>query len=67
MLEPSVALPAASSLVSVRHQPGRGRSCPALAVLRCTLVRFAVAARDIEVGTVLLREQPVTWTLHPAR
>ena len=39
--------------MEVRHQKGRGR--------------FVVAGEAIPVGTTLLREEPITWALHPDR
>lgn len=44
---------AASAKVEVKYMKGRGR--------------FAVAAEDIEVGTTLVVEKPITWALHPDR
>ena len=44
---------AASSVIDVKHQKGRGR--------------FAVASKDIPVGTTLVVEQPITWAIHPER
>merc|ERR1719369_1750725 len=48
---PNSKFPAASSLIDVRYQKGRGR--------------FVVAAQDIPVGTTLMMEKPITWALHP--
>lgn len=44
---------AASSMINVKYQKGRGR--------------FVVAAQDIPVGTTLVKEKPIAWALHPER
>lgn len=46
-------LESAHAAVEIRYAQGRGR--------------YAVASRDIEIGTTLFREQPLTCTLHPDR
>ena len=44
---------AASSVVSVKYQKGRGR--------------YVVASQDIPVGTTMVVEKPITWAIHPER
>ena len=51
--DPSEFMESAHASVEIKYEPGRGR--------------FAVAARDIEIGTTLFREIPLTYTLNPER
>jgi len=44
---------AASSVMSVKYQKGRGR--------------YVVASQDIPVGTTMVVEKPITWAIHPER
>ncbi len=53
VLEPSPLYPAAHRAVEIRFEPGRGR--------------FAVAADDIPMGTAVIHEQPVTYSLYPEK
>ena len=46
----STQFPALNECISIKYEAGRGR--------------YAVANRDIPIGTLLVREQPMTWTLH---
>ena len=50
---PSDFLECAHSAVEIKYEPGRGR--------------YAIASRDIEIGTTLFRESPITYTLNPEK
>ena len=53
VLEPSDMYDSTHAAVEIRYEEGRGR--------------FAVASRDIEMGTPLFREKAQTYTLHPEK
>ena len=51
--ERSATFESAHSAVEIRYEEGRGR--------------FAVASKDIQLGTTLFREKPLTATLNPEK
>ena len=53
MQERSEYYESAHAAVEIKYEEGRGR--------------YAVAAQDIDLGTVLFREKPLTQTLHPEK
>ena len=53
MEERSDIFESAHSAVEIRYEEGRGR--------------FAVASKDIQLGTTLFREKPLTATLNPEK
>ena len=53
MQERSEYFESAHAAVEIRYEPGRGR--------------YAIAAQDIPLGTVLFREKPLTQTLNPEK
>ena len=50
-MESSPTFPCAHASIEIRYEEGRGR--------------YAVAAKDIPLGTTLVKEQPITFALHP--
>jgi hypothetical protein len=50
-MEPSSTFPCFQSSIEIRYEEGRGR--------------YAVAAKDIPLGTTLIKETPLSYALHP--
>jgi hypothetical protein len=50
-MESSSTFPCFQSSIEIRYEEGRGR--------------YAVAAKDIPLGTTLIKETPISYALHP--